>query len=242
MREILLVTGASSDIGSKFIQETADDYSFIWAHYCHSFGRIEELQMQFKEKIIPIRADFQKEEEIENVLASIKEDGRIPHSILHIPAQPMQYINFEKLSWEDYEAQIHISVKSVQMILEGILPYLLADHKGHILFLLSACTVGAPPKYLGAYCTVKYALLGMMKALSIETADKGIVVNGISPEMIETRFLNDLPHLIVDKSAKDSPIGRNLNIDDIIPVMKMLLSDKNVAITGENIPIAAGKR
>ena len=59
--------------------------------------------------------------------------------------------------------------------------------------MLTSCTTNIPPKYLASYVTSKYALLGLVKALSNEYADKGIRINGISPSMIETKFLENIP-------------------------------------------------
>jgi len=77
--------------------------------------------------------------------------------------------------------------------------------------------------------------------LAAEYSDKGITVNGISPEMIETKFLSDLPTFVVEKNAIDSPLGRNLTVQDVVPMIEFLLSDSAIAITGQNLAITGGK-
>ena len=81
-----------------------------------------------------------------------------------------------------------------------------------------------------------------MKALATEYDSKGITVNGISPEMIDTKFLSDLPDLIVEEHAAKSPLKRNLQVDDVVPMLAYLLSDAAEAITGQNIAITGGMR
>ena len=56
--------------------------------------------------------------------------------------------------------------------------------KGKIIFMLTVHTCQTPLKGCADYITEKYALLGLMKALAVEYANKGITVNGISPGAI----------------------------------------------------------
>ena len=79
-----------------------------------------------------------------------------------------------------------------------------------------------------------------MKDVAAEYASKGITVNGISPQMIETKFLKDVPELIVEQQRTAGPLQRLLQKEDILPMMKLLLSEEAAAITGENIGITGG--
>ena len=106
--------------------------------------------------------------------------------------------------------------------------------------MLTSCTINIPPKYLASYVTIKYALLGLVKALSAEYCSKGIEINGISPSMINTKFLNNIPELIVNQNAINSPTKKNLDVDDVIPTFEFLLSEKSNGITGQNIAITNG--
>ena len=111
------------------------------------------------------------------------------------------------------------------------------QRSGKIVFMLTSYVVGMPPKYQAAYTTVKYALLGLMKSLAAEYADKGIAINGVSPDMIQTKFISQLPHLLVEQYAGTLPGKRILSVDDVVPAFQFLLSDGANLIHGENICI-----
>jgi 3-oxoacyl-[acyl-carrier protein] reductase len=117
---------------------------------------------------------------------------------------------------------------------------MMKEKYGRVVFMLTSNTVGIPAKYQSSYVTVKYALLGLMKALSAEYADKGITFNGVSPDMMETGFLDNIPDLIIEQNAQNSPLGRNIRIDEVIPVIEYMLSDRGAAMTGQNIAITGG--
>ena len=141
---------------------------------------------------------------------------------------------------EDYELMMQVSVYSIVEILKSFLPEMQKQKFGRILLMLSAYVQIPDPKFAAPYVTAKYALLGLMKDVAAEYASKGITVNGISPQMIETKFLKDVPELIVEQQRAAGPLQRLLQKEDILPMMKLLLSEEAAAITGENIGITGG--
>ena len=108
--------------------------------------------------------------------------------------------------------------------------------------MLTDSVIGMPPKFLSPYITVKYALLGLMKSLAVEYAGKGITINAVSPDMMETKFLSGIPELVIEQNAKNNPLGRNLTVDDVIPAFEYFLSEKANVVTGQNIGITGGKK
>lgn len=240
-KKILLVTGASSDVGSALIADVAQGYDFVWAHYCNSSGRIESLQEQYKEKILPIRADFSSEVSTAEMIRRIGETGKYPDHIVHLSAPKTINKKFHKFTWKEYQGGIDTSLRSIVMIAEAFFPQMAKQHYGRVVFMLTSYLLGVPPKFQSPYITVKYALYGLMRNLAAEYADKGITVNAVSPDMIETRFLSDIPDLIIEQNAARSPLKRNLNVGDVIPAFRYLLSDEAEAVTGQNLGITGGE-
>ena len=126
------------------------------------------------------------------------------------------------------------------MILQKFIPKMSKNKYGKIVFMLSAYLLGVPPKFQSPYITIKYALYGLMRTLASEYASRGITVNGVSPDMIETRFLSEIQEVIIKKNAEQNPLGRNMTVKDVIPIIDYLLSDKAEAVTGQNIGITGG--
>ena len=112
---------------------------------------------------------------------------------------------------------------------------------GRVVLTLSFVVRDAPPKYCAQYVAAKYALLGLMKALAAEYAGKGVTVNGISPAWVVTKYLDTQPAMLVEQNAQQSPIGRNLEVADLVPTIGYLLSDGAACVTGQNIYITAGR-
>lgn len=237
--KVLLVTGASSDVGCALVKNVADKYSKILVHYHSGNELIGELIKQFGEKIVPLQADFSNQADIEKMLETIKDLGVMPDHIVHLPAIKAYNSNFHKDNIENLEKMFKVSVESISRILQKCIPYMSKQKYGKIIFMLSSY-VEEPVSYQAFYITTKHALLGLMKSLSVEYASKNIQVNAVSPSMIETKFLSDIPELIIQDNAQKNPAGRNLTVDDIIPVFADLLDDEKGYVSGKNICVTTG--
>ena len=164
-----------------------------------------------------------------------------PDTFLHLPALKYELIKFHKISRERLTAQLRVQVESAFYILQALLPKMAKKKYGRIAFVLSSAVGETAPKYLSDYVVAKYGLLGLMKALSAEYADKGITLNAVSPSMMETKLMSNTPEVVLEKNAAENPLGRNIRISDILPVIYYFLSEETEQITGQNIRITGGR-
>ncbi len=237
----MLVIGASSDIGTATIKELGKEYDFIIAHYNHMNDNLKELKECYQGKLKLMQADLLDDAQVDNMLSELKSmDDDITH-VLHLPAVPCDNAKFHKIKWEVFQREMEVSVKSLVRICQTVVPAMMKARYGRIVVMLSFVVDGMPPKYCSNYITTKYALLGLMKALAVEYADKGITVNGISPAWVETKYLANQPDYLIAKNAELSPIGRNLTTDDLTPTIQYLLSDGAGCVNGQNISITCGR-
>lgn len=240
MSNIILIIGASSDIGIKLIMNLEEECLVI-AHYNSSNERLLQLEGRISNKLVAVKANLASEDEIESLLNTIEVDYGVPNKIVHLAASKLENIRFKDVVWEDFEKDINISFKSLVIILKRFLPKLAKEKRGDIVVILSSCVFGVPPKALSQYTTIKYALLGLVKSLASEYADKRIRINAVSPSMIETKFLSNINEKLIEISAHNNPLKRNATPADIVPVVKFLLSDDASFVNGANIPIAGGE-
>lgn len=239
---ILLVTGASSDIGSGLIKKIGKNYDIVWAHYHNSESAVQKLKTELGNSILPIQADFASAESTESMIKRITEAGKMPNHIVHLSAQKVHNLQFHKNDWEAYQKEIDTSLRSIMMILKAFIPQMAKQKYGKVVFVLSAYLLGIPPKFQSPYITVKYALLGLMRNIAAEYASKGINVNAVSPDMVETKFLSELPDLVKEQSAKNNPLGRNIYVEEVVPTIEYLLSPASDVVTGQNIGVTGGVR
>jgi 3-oxoacyl-[acyl-carrier protein] reductase len=239
MSNIILIIGASSDIGLDLIKNINEE-CLILAHYNSSNKKLLELSKTINNKVVLLKADLSLEDDILSMLNDIEENYGIPNKIIHIAAPKFENIRFKNVSWNDFQNDIDISLKSLIIILNRFLPKLAKEKRGKVVCMLSSVVLNIPPKALTQYTTVKYAMLGLVKSLASEYSDKNIQINAISPSMVETKFLENINEKLVELSAYNHPLKRNARVDDITPLIKMLISKESDYINGINIPIAGG--
>jgi 3-oxoacyl-[acyl-carrier protein] reductase len=234
----ILIIGASSDIGIELIKNIDKDCLII-AHYNSSYGELKRLKSQ-NNNIIPIKANLMIESELNNLIEKVVKKIGVPEKIVHLAATPVKQIRFNDVNWNNFEADILISLKSLVLILRKFLPLMAAEKKGKVVIMLSSYVLGVPPIALSHYTTTKYALLGFMKSIASEYKEKNIQINAISPSLIETKFLENIHERSVELSAYNHPLKRNAKVSDIVPVIELLLSEDSNYMNGTNIPITGG--
>ena len=191
-------------------------------------------------ELVTLKADLSKEDEINKLLDTVESDYGIPNKIVHLAAVRVENIRFKDVEWNDFEKDINVTLKSAILILNRFLPKLSKLKRGKVVLMLSSYVLGVPPKALSHYITIKYAMLGLVKSLASEYSDKNIQINGISPSMVETKFLDNINEKFIELSAYNHPLKRNAIVEDITPIIKILISNESNYINGVNIPITGG--
>jgi 3-oxoacyl-[acyl-carrier protein] reductase len=187
-----------------------------------------------------MQADFSKRSSVETMAERIATDYNTPGEIVHLPALRLIYERFTKFDWDRFETDLAIQVESAVVLLQRFLPKMAKLPRAKVLFVLSSVVHGVPPKFMSMYTMIKYAQLGLMRALAAEYASTSVRINAISPGMVETRFLQDIADVAVQMSASANPQGRNAKPDDLLGGIEFLLSPASDYIHGIDVPIAAG--
>jgi len=238
----ILITGASSDLGVGLIRRLMDhaDAPTILAHSFSGGAKLEVLRAEFGERVRLIQADCGDAASVAAMAEYIVAEFGIPARFVHLPALRPSPDRFTKFNLERFRQDMAVQVESAVILLKKFLPKMAKLPGARIVFMSSSYTHGMPPKYTAMYTVAKYAQLGLMRSLAAEYASTELRVNAVSPSMIETQFLQDLPELAVQMSASSNPQGRNARPEDIFAAVELLLSPGAGYMTGIDIPVAAG--
>ncbi|MGJ1205400.1 SDR family NAD(P)-dependent oxidoreductase [Sphingobacterium lactis] len=93
------------------------------------------------------------------------------------------------------------------------------------------------------YCSSKAALIGIVKALSLELAKRKIRVNSVSPGVVQTPLTDKLFQQLDEDGVKSiinmHPLGIG-ETEDVVATLAFLLSKESKWITGQNFKIDGG--
>ncbi len=240
--DLILITGASSDIGLALIPRLLDTPQppLVLAHAHQSGERLQSLQSQFPGRIELLHADLSQPAQAASLADDIAARFGAPTGIVHLPALRLTYDRLTRFNWDRFQQDLAIQVQSALILLQRFAPKMSKLPRAKVVFVSSSVTHGMPPKFMSMYTVAKYAQLGLMRAAAAEYAGTALTINAISPGMIETRFLADIAEVAVQMSAAASPRGRNATPEDILGAIQFLLSPASDSITGIDIPITAG--
>ncbi len=238
-KQTWLIIGASSDVGVSYIKHLADkgtDGLTIYAHCNSRVSRFDEIKKDHPGLDIKVlKADLKLKSDRERLMDEVSDIE--PNRFVFLPAAGFEYMRLKDLDTVRLEDGFAVQAESFLMLSSKVLPAMKKTGFGRVAVMLTEYTTDdLPPKFMADYITAKYALLGAMKACAAEYGGDKVKINGISPSMMDTSFINALDEKI--KELNRMKAGRLLEPSDLFPVLDELLSaecDKN----GCNIRITA---
>lgn len=240
MREGILITGATSDIAYEFLKNYKDKNKVIVAFYYDYEERLDNLIENYNLNIVKVKYNFLNLEGITETLQDVLNDIFISE-VLHLSAPVVKQERFNKINISQYNIDFSIQVLSIIEILKFIIPKMKKEKRGKIVFVLSSVTNGVPPKFWTSYITSKYALEGLMKSLVAEYSGFNIQINGISPSMIKSKFINNMDERLVEMEIEKHPMKRTIEIEEIVDTINYLFESNNKFLTGNNLLLTGGE-
>ncbi len=122
---------------------------------------------------------------------------------------------FEEADEQDFDETMGLNVKLPMFLTQAALPYLLESREKAIVNI-SSMVAHKTYENRVLYTTSKYALTGMMKALSKDYISQGLRIYNISPGSVDTDMLR--------RECPDMDPGKLIQPEDLARTVKFLLS------------------
>jgi 3-hydroxybutyrate dehydrogenase len=158
---------------------------------------------------------------------------------------------FLKTSNADFQRMLDVNLLGPVIAARAVLPGMIARKFGRIVNIASTAALKGYP-YVSAYVASKHALLGLTRALALETAKTGVTVNAVCPGFTDTDMVAASVEIIVAKTgrtaetaraelARINPMGRLIAPEEVAYAVCSLARPESAAITGTAIAVAGGE-
>jgi NAD(P)-dependent dehydrogenase (short-subunit alcohol dehydrogenase family) len=187
MKQVIIITGASSGFGALAARALAKAGHTVYASMRETAGRnapqVQAIEQFAAENNVDLRAielDVASEESAEAAIRQIvAEKGRLDvviHNAGHMVFGPAEAFTPEQLA-ELYD----VNVLSTQRVNRAALPQLRKQRKGLLVWVSSSSAAGGTPPYLAPYFAAKAAMDALAVVYSRELTRWGIETSIIVP-------------------------------------------------------------
>jgi 3-oxoacyl-[acyl-carrier protein] reductase len=191
--KIALVTAASRGLGFATAQALAGEGAHI-ALCARREGPLQEaarhLAAETGVDVLPIVADVVKAEDVERLVQTSLAHFRRIDALFINTAGPIPG-RFLDLSPEDWEAAMQLTIQSAVRLAYAVVPVMRRQGSGSILANTSV-TVRQPLDGLTLSNSLRAAVIGLVKTLSIELGPDNIRVNAIAPGWTRTERVDEI--------------------------------------------------
>lgn len=239
---VALVTGASRGIGRSVAHLFGQHGAEVWINYNKSRTAAETLAREIQQSGGPCRvvqADVSRPEDVARMMDEVMAEGDL--DILVNNAGPkIISAPFSRLAWTDLSTAYDQVVGSAFRVTQAALPAL-KRRRGKVITILSSAALGRTAHNWLPYVAAKAALLAMSKNLAQELGPDGISVNMISPSLVETDLVANVPDRMREMTIARTPLRRLARPEDVAGAALMLASPYASFITGENLLVTGGE-
>ncbi len=144
-----------------------------------------------------------------------------------------------RMSEQQWDAVIAVNLKSAFNFIHACTPIMMRQRKGSIINMASVVGVHGNAGQCN-YAASKAGLIALAKSIGQEVGSRGIRANAIAPGFIETAMTAALSQEVRDEWAKQIPLRRAGQVEDIANCAVFLASDMSSYITGQVIQVDGG--
>ena len=158
---------------------------------------------------------------------------------------------FRKLDRGHWDRMIAVNLTAVFETTRALLGGMIGRGWGRVVNIASTAGLTGYP-YVAAYVAAKHGVVGLTRALALETARTGVTVNAICPGYSDTDLLAGAVRKVHDATGRDpdairaefarsNPQGRLITPEEVAQAVLFLCGPASGAMTGQAIAVAGGE-
>jgi 3-oxoacyl-[acyl-carrier protein] reductase len=221
-----LVTGGNTGIGRAIVLAYASegaDVAYTWIEREPEATSLAKQVEAMGRKALPLRCDVTQENDVvAAVSGTVAKLGSLDILVSNAGIQRPQPIT--EMSVADWDRMIAVHLRGAFLVSREAAKRMIPKQRGWMVFTCSQLGYIGRERYT-AYSAAKAGLIVFMRSLAKELAPHGILVNGVSPGLVDTGF-DPLPEEVKRAHAESLPLKRLGTPEDMTSGYVFLASDE----------------
>lgn len=252
-RHHAVITGGGRGIGAAIAETLARigaAVSLIGRNAQTLQATANRIAKDYGVKVATAPADVADEAAVKKAMATLKEALGAP-TILVNNAGVAISSPFLKSDAAFWCKTLNIDLMGAVYCTQAVLPAMLDAKWGRIINIASTAGV-VGYAYVTAYCAAKHGMIGLTRALALETARTGVTVNAVCPGYADTDMTAQTIANIVNKTGRTrdeaiaslvshNPQGRLIQPQEVADTVAWLCGENSSSVTGQSIIVAGGE-
>lgn len=239
---IALVTGGSRGIGRAVALRLAHagaDVVICYLRKGHAAREVADAIEAIGRRTLLVKADVGDPQDVARLFAGVQAFGGLDILVSNAALGVMEPLL--SITAKHWQRTMETNAWGFLSLVQHAVPLMRARGGGRVVALTSLGADRVIENY-GLVGSSKAALEAMVRYWGVELAAEGIIVNAVSPGVIETDAIRSLPNPddLVALVREQTPAGRLATPEDVAGVVEFLCSPAAQMIVGQTIVIDGG--
>jgi 3-oxoacyl-[acyl-carrier protein] reductase len=236
-KKLALVIGGSRGIGKAIALKLSESGFDIWLNYRANHEAAESVKLEIEKnegkcELLPF--DISDYDVVRDILGK-KVKQQVPDVVVFNAGIARDNL-MVFMTKDEWNSVIRTNLDGFYNVINCVLFDMISAKRGRIIAISSTSGETGQAGQVN-YSASKAGLVGAVKALAREVGKKKIIVNVVSPGVIDTEMTADLPK---DKILPLIPLKRYGTPEDVASVVNFLASEENMYIQGQVISVNGG--
>ncbi|GAB4079162.1 SDR family oxidoreductase [Modestobacter muralis] len=247
-QRVAIVTGAARGIGAAIARRLASDGLAVAVLDLDGASTVDTVSaiVSAGGRAIGVGADVSVADAVEQAVAQVTEELGAPTVLVNNAGILRDNLIF-KMTDDDWDAVVAVHLRGAFLMTRAVQRHQVAAGWGRIVSLSSTSALGNRGQ--ANYAAVKAGLQGLTKTLALELGRYNVTANAIAPGFIATDMLRatadrmKVPYeQFLEGAAKEIPVGRVGQPDDIAAAASFFCSEEASFISGQVLYVAGGPK